>query len=81
MRLVLDLFSDRTDRRGRCYRGAWRLHQAGMPEQVRADLTLLEVEQEDAVHPACQQPGQLVLRIHGGSLRRSSPSLTRISKA
>jgi hypothetical protein len=44
-----------------------------MPEQVRADLTLLEVEQEE--------PGQLVLRIDGGSLRRSSPSLTRISKA
>ena len=52
-----------------------------MPEQVRADLTLLEVEQEDAVDPACQQPGELVLRIDGGSLRRSSPSLTRISKA
>jgi hypothetical protein len=29
-----------------------------MPEQVRADLTLLEVEQEDALDAARQQPGE-----------------------
>ena len=33
-------------------------HQAGMAKQVRTDLALLEVGQEDAVHPACHAAGQ-----------------------
>ncbi len=34
---------------------------AGFPKQVRADLALLEVADEDAFRPARQQPGQVVL--------------------
>ena len=56
-------------------------HQAGVPEQVRADLALLERRKVDAVDPPRQQPARLVLRIDSGSLRRSSPSLTSMSKA
>jgi len=37
---------------------ALQSEQAGVPEQVRADLALLEVGQEDAVDAARQQPGQ-----------------------
>ena len=33
-------------------------HQAGVAEQVRADLALLEVAQEYAVDAARQEPGQ-----------------------
>jgi hypothetical protein len=52
-----------------------------VPEQVRADLALLEVGQEYAVDAARQQRARLALRIDSGSLRRSSPSLTRMSNA
>ena len=36
-------------------------HQAGVAEQVRPDLALFEVGQEDAVNPPRQQPGQVGL--------------------
>ena len=36
-------------------------HQAGVAEQVRADLALLEVAQEDPVDAARQQPGEVGL--------------------
>ena len=36
-------------------------HQAGVAEQVRADLTLLEVAQEDAIDALSQQPGEVGL--------------------
>jgi hypothetical protein len=45
-----------------------------MTEQVRADLALLEVAEEDAVDASRQQPGQACLAHDSGSLRRSSPS-------
>jgi hypothetical protein len=50
-------------------------HQAGVTEQVRTDLALFEIAQEDAVDAACQQTGRFALRIDSGSLRTSSPSL------
>ncbi len=37
---------------------AFKAHQAGMAEQVRADLALLEIGQEDSVDAARQQPRQ-----------------------
>ena len=36
-------------------------HHAGVAEQVRADLTLLEVAQEDAIDALSQQPGEVGL--------------------
>ena len=42
-------------------RPTFQAHQAGMPEQVRADLALLEVAQEDPVHAPRQEPGQVGL--------------------
>ena len=56
-------------------------HQAGVPEQVLANLALFEVGQEYAVDAAREEPARLDLRIDSGSLRTSSPSLTRMSKA
>ena len=36
-------------------------HQTGMPEQIRPDLTLLEIAQEDSVNAPRQQPRQVGL--------------------
>ena len=36
-------------------------HHAGVAEQVRADLILLEVAQEDAIDALSQQPGEVGL--------------------
>ena len=36
-------------------------HQAGVSEQVLADLALLEVGKEDAIDAAREQPGQVCL--------------------
>ena len=33
-------------------------HQAGVAEQVRANLALFEIAEEDALHSACQEPGE-----------------------
>ena len=60
---------------------AFQPHQAGVPEQVRADLALLEIAQEDAVDTRASRRARLTLRMLSGSRRRSSPLLTRISKA
>ena len=60
---------------------ALQSEQAGMPEQIGSDLALLEVGQEDAVTRRASSRARLALRIDSGSLRRSSPSLTRMSKA
>ena len=35
----------------------FQAHQARVPEQVRADLALLKVTQEDAIEAARQGPG------------------------
>jgi hypothetical protein len=35
---------------------ALQAHQAGVPEQVRADLALSQVTQEDAIDAARQEP-------------------------
>ena len=40
---------------------AFEPHQAGVPEQVRTDLALLEVGQENAVHALRQPPGKVGL--------------------
>ena len=56
-------------------------HQAGVAEQVRADLALLEVGQKDAVDAPRQQPGQVGLAHRQRQPAESSPSLTSISKA
>ncbi len=34
---------------------------AGLPEQVGADLALLEVGNKDALWPPCQKPGEIIL--------------------
>ena len=56
-------------------------HQAGVAEQVGTDLAFIEVAQEDYVDAAWRGRDRFVLRIDSGSLRRSSPSLTRMSKS
>ena len=56
-------------------------HQTGVPEQVGTDLAFIEVAQEDYVDAAWRRRDRFVLRIDSGSLRRSSPSLTRMSKS
>jgi hypothetical protein len=48
---------------------------AGLPEQVRADLALFELANENTFRPPCQQPRQVVLRRCSGSFRKSSPSV------
>jgi len=53
-----------------------QLHQAGMPEQVRTDLALLERGKVDAIDASGQQPSQVSLAHHRGSRCRSSPSHT-----
>jgi len=41
-----------------------QLHQAGMPEQVRTDLALLERGKVDAIDASGQQPSQVSLAHH-----------------
>ena len=56
-------------------------HQAGVAKQIRADLTLLEVRRWMPSTRRARSRARLVLLIESGSLRRSSPSLTNMSKA
>ena len=60
---------------------AFQAEETCVPEQIRADLALFEIAQKDAIDTARQQPGKVGLAIDSGSLRRSSPSLTRQSNA
>ena len=58
-----------------------KAHQAGVPEQVRTNLALLEVGEHDAVHPPRQHAGEVVLpqvqRQRPKVLARSQPACRR----